>query len=111
MLTKKVAIYIPSTMNGNEFCDISLVASMLRQAKEKMAELFGGFTAYKADGGYTSPVHGLIEEQITIVQSYTDDDGLRQLPKIRAFAKFLAETMKQEVVSLEVNGRLEFITA
>ena len=110
MLNRKVAIYIPSTLAGNEPAPAEVVASIVRRAKAKFAVLFGGFTAVQGQGGWVSEDHGLIEETVTIVQAFTTQETLdKHLPDIRALASWVALEMKQEAVSLEVNGTLEFI--
>jgi len=111
MLDKKVAVYIPSTVNGNQPAPAAKIARWVREAKIALASLFGGFTAYNGEGGWYSPEHGLIEEKVTIVQAFTDEAGLERVGKLRELAKEMASDMGQEAVSLEVNGTLNFVTA
>lgn len=110
MLQHKVAIIIPSTINTNADAPQEVVGKWLQAAKVKFARLFGGFTAHKACGGWVSAEHGLIEEKVTVVSSFTDDDGLSFLEDVRDFAARMAEAMGQEAVSVEVDHRLEFIS-
>lgn len=110
MLQHKVAIIIPSTINASESANHEIVLQWLQAAKIKFARLFGGFTAHKACGGWVSQEHGLIEEKVTVVSSFTDDDGLSFLDEVRDFAARMAEAMGQEAVSVEVDHRLEFVT-
>ena len=109
MLDHKIAIYVPSTVKGNQPAPADLVAKWVRQAKIKLANLFGGFTAYAGQGGWYSPEHGLIEENVTIVQAFTDQEGLTKVPQVRELAQDIAREMEQEVVSVEVDGQLNFI--
>lgn len=85
MLNHRVAIFIPSTINGNEPAPAELIARWVNSAKLKFAELFGGFNAHRAVGGWVSPVHGLIEEPVTVITAYTDDDGLDRLGEVEEF--------------------------
>jgi hypothetical protein len=109
MLNHKVAIYVPSTVKGNQPAPADLIAKWVRQSKIKLANLFGGFTAYVGQGGWYSAEFGLIEENVTIVQAYTDEEGLTKVPQVRELAQAIASEMEQEVVSVEVDGQLNFI--
>ncbi len=109
MLKHRVAIYIPSTINGNEPAPAHLIARWVKSAKLKFGELFGGFTSFKAVGGWMLPVHGLIEEPVTIVTAHTDDDGLDKIGEVEEFAATVAEALGQEAVTLEIDNSLQFI--
>jgi hypothetical protein len=111
MLNHRVAIYIPSTVNGNDSAPADLIARWVKSAKLKFAELFGGFTAQRAEGGWMSPAHGLIEEPVTVVASHTDDDGLDRLAEVEEFAAAVAEAFGQEAVTIEIDNSLQFIGA
>lgn len=106
----RVAIYIPSTMNGNEPAPDRVIDQWVMTAKMKFANLFGGFTAYRAVGGWVSPVHGLVEEPVTVVTSFTDNDGLGLVGEVEELAANLAEALGQEAVAVEVDNRLQFIS-
>lgn len=111
MLNHKIAIYIPSTINGNEPAPIELIEKWVRASKIMLANLFGGFTTYNGQGGWFSPEHGLIEESVTIVLAFTDQEGLTKLPKVNELASEIAASMGQEMVSVEVDGSLNFVSA
>lgn len=110
MLNVKVAVYVPSTVKGNQPAPPALIAKWVRESKVRLANLFGGFTSYHAEGGWYSPEHGLIEESVTVVQAYTDTEGLTKVPQVRELAKEIASEMEQEAVSVEVNGELHFVS-
>ena len=110
MLKHKIAIFIPSTVDGNQPAPSDLIHKMVQWAKMQFANRFGGFTVTQATGGYISPVHGLIEEEITIVASYCNDDDLSNVQEIRDFAAIVAKTMTQESVTVEVDGVVDFIS-
>jgi len=105
----RVAVYIPSTMNGNEPAPDRVIDQWVRTAKTTFANLFGGFTAYRGVGGWVSPVHGLVEEPVTVVTSFTDDDGLGLVGEVEELAANLAEALGQEAVAVEVDNRLLFV--
>lgn len=106
----KVAVFIPSTTNINEAASIETINQWIRSAKIRFAELFGGFTSHNAIGGWMSPIHGLVEESVTVVASFTDESGLAHLGEVKAFASRLAEALFQEAVAVEVDHSLHFIT-
>lgn len=108
-MNHKIALVIPSTTNVHETASPETVGKWVKCAKTKFAELFGGFTSHNAVGGWMSPVHGLIEEPVTVVASFTDDQGLKRLGDVKAFASKMARALSQEAVALEVDHRLEFV--
>ena len=111
MFNHRIGIYIPSTTNGKEAASADLIAEWVRTAKKKFAKLFGGFTAYRAVGGWVSPVHGLVEEPVTVITSFTDDDGIDRLGEVEEFAATVAEALGQEAVTVEIDNSLQFIGA
>ncbi len=110
MLQHKVAIIVPTTVNASEEAPKQLVNHWVQAAKLKFANLFGGFTTFKALGGWMSEQHGLIEEAVTVVSSFTNEDGLRFVDDVRDFAARMAEAMGQEAVGVELDHGIEFIT-
>jgi hypothetical protein len=108
-LNHRVAVVIPSTINVNENAGRETVAEWVKAAKVKLADLFGGFTAYSAVGGWMSPVHGLVEEPVTVVSSFTDKAGLERLPEVKALAAEMAGVLAQEAVAVEVDNSLQFV--
>lgn len=111
MLNHRISVYIPSTTQDNEPAPADLIAEWVRTAKKKFAKLFGGFTAYRAVGGWVSPVHGLVEEPVTVITSFTDDHGLDRLGEVEEFAATVADALGQEAVTLEIDNSLQFVGA
>ncbi len=105
----RVAIIVPTTVNVNESAAPDAIAKWTRAAKVKLADLFGGFTAYQAIGGWMSPAHGLVEEPVTVVSSFTDEPGLDRLGAVRAFAAEMGVALHQEAVAVEVDNGLELV--
>jgi hypothetical protein len=108
-LNHRVAVIIPSTMNVNGNAAPETVAKWVKAAKVKLADLFGGFTAYSAVGGWVSEQHGLVEEPVTVVSAFTDKAGLKRLPEVKALAAEMAGSLAQEAVVVEVDNSLQFI--
>jgi hypothetical protein len=105
----KIALVIPSTQNVHEAASAETVARWLRTVKTRFAQWFGGFTAHSAVGGWVSPVHGLVEEPVTVVSSYTTQSGLTCLAEVKALASQMAEALAQEAVAVEVDHCLQFV--
>jgi len=108
-MNHKIAVIIPSTMNANQDAPTEIVSKWVKCAKKHFAELFGGFTSHNAVGGWLSPEHGLIEENVTVVSSFTDDHGLNRLGDVKAFAAKMGRALKQEAVAVEVDHSLQFV--
>lgn len=104
----KISLIIPSTMNVSDEAPAHTVSKWVGCAKKQFAELFGGFTAFAAVGGWMS-AQGLVEESVTIVASYTDAIGLKKFDEVKAFASRMAFAMSQEAVAIEVDHRMEFV--
>lgn len=109
-MNHRIGIIIPSTTNVNEAASPETVGKWIKCAKTQFAGLFGGFTSHDAVGGWMSPVHGLVEEPVTVVASFTDDHGLNRVGEVRAFAAKMGRALAQEAVALEIDHRLEFVT-
>ena len=109
MNNHKIAVIIPSTTNANQSAATEIISQWIRSAKVKFAELFGGFTSHNAVGGWMSVEHGLVEEPVTVVASFTDDHGLSRLNEVKAFAAKMGRALSQEAVAVEVDHRLELV--
>jgi hypothetical protein len=51
----------------------------------------------------------LVEEPVTVVASFTDEQGLTRLGDVKALASQLAHGLKQEAVAIEVDHALHFV--
>jgi hypothetical protein len=107
-MNHKIGLIIPSTVNVNEAASPETVKKWVRCAKVQFAELFGGFTSHNAVGGWMS-AHGLVEEPVTVVASFTDDHGLNRLGEVKAFAAKMGRALSQEAVAVEVDHSLQFV--
>lgn len=96
-LFHKVSIYLPSHNRS----DIS-------QLMKKMALIFGGCTAHKADGAWLDGGK-LILDPITVCISYSDMLGPTTYDIARDLARSITIEYNQECVSLEFNDCLYFI--
>ena len=106
-LSSKVSIYVPTTVNVNEPVDNS---EQVKRAMTALCGMFGGATASDARGGWVSPGAGLVIEAVTIVYAYCKEAELAEhFDEIVAMCEELKDEMKQDAISLEINGQLAFI--
>lgn len=111
MNNHKIAIIIPSTINANAEAPAEIVAKWIRVSKVKFAKFFGGFTSHHAKGGWVSDEFGLIEEDVTVVTSFTNEEGLIHMEAVRDFAAELATEMGQEAIAIEIDNSMEFVAS
>lgn len=109
MNNRRIAVIVPSSTNTNQAASPETVGKWVKRAKTEFAELFGGFTSHSAQGGWLSPLHGLVEENVVVVASFTDDHGLNRLNEVKKFASKMARALSQEAVAVEVDHALHFI--
>jgi len=103
----RIAVYVPSTVNVDESADNSVYLSTTARL---LAELFGGSTSTPALGYWESDSKGLVSEKVDIVYSYCTTEQLEaSIDSVYAHCLYLKESMRQEAISLEVNGELYFV--
>lgn len=109
-LGSKIALYVPSTQNGNGNLAEEDRQELLRNIVGQFAELFGGATILEARGAWKSSELGLIVEDVSIVESYSTADVLdSNLATVYGIALELKRELQQEAVSLELGGHLYFV--
>ena len=106
-MENKVSIYVPSTVNVNQRINNNKqVMGIVKQ----MSLLFGGATSYKCVGGWISDSGDIVTEKVNIVYSFCDKKSLQNnLSKVINICQQIKKDMKQEAVTLEVNGKVTFI--
>lgn len=103
----KVSVYVPSTVNVNESVDNS---AQVMNVITELSKLFGGATASQAVGGWVCDNGQTVVENVTIVYAFCTTDQLNQnIDKVISICENLRDSMKQEAISLEINGQLGFI--
>ena len=109
-LTNKVVIYIPSTIEGNQPAPEELVRNLVSKTAAELSSITGGATIVPgARGCWVSDTLGLIEEDITRIESYTDNLTDELLDLVYSIGARLRDTLSQEAVSVELNNQLYFI--
>lgn len=100
-------IYVPSTVSVDTPVDNSAAVS---GCLSFLSGLFGGATALRASGAWVSDSAGLVVENVTICYAFC---GLRAFLRGRRavldYAKKVRDDMKQEAVSVEIDGRLYLV--
>ena len=103
----KVSVYVPSTVNVNESIDNS---AQVMDVITKLSKLFGGATASKAVGGWVCEDGKTVVESVTIVYAFCTSEQLNNnIDDVISICENLRDSMKQEAISLEINGQLGFI--
>lgn len=106
-LPHRVAVYVPSTQGPAENTDNS---EQVQRVARELSEMFGGATATTARGFWVSDSAGLVAEAVTIVYaSCTDRQYHEQVPEVIRIAQRIKEEMKQEAVSIELDGILYIV--
>lgn len=110
-LNHRIAVYVPSTFEGNKPARM-MQRRATKKAARRLSQLFGGATQTKALGYWVSSEKGLIAERQNIVYSAcTEEDKQTKLQAVLTFAQALCKWMKQEAVTVEIDGELQFIEA
>ena len=111
MLTDKVTIYVPSTKEVNKPAK-RLQKKVSKHVAKKFSCMFGGCTQQTANGFWMSDTKGLIaEKQNLIFAACTKADREKHLQDVLTIAKAICKYMKQEAVTVEIDGVLQFVTA
>ena len=106
-LDSRVSIYVPSTTDTDKPADNR---ETVEAVAAKLSAMFGGATATTARGYWVSQSAGLVGEGVTVVYSNaTTADIESHAAEIVAICQQIKEDMRQEAVSLEINGILYII--
>lgn len=107
-LSHSFKIYVPSTTDVNLTVDNR---QQIENTLQFLSRLFGGATSYDARGAWVSQSAGLVLENVCICVGFC---SLAQKIKFRravvAYCRNLCKDMQQEAISLEIDGRLFFIS-
>ena len=112
MLKHSVALYVPTTCNVSKQASKQAVIERLQAIQRLFANQFGGFTTYQAQGGWVDTNGNLVTEDVFIVKSACTAQKLKESTAwLHNLAARMAKAWKQEAVTLEVDGKLEFVSA
>ena len=108
VLTERVAIYVPSTLDIDKKINNSIYVN---EVTTKLCKLFGGATSHNARGSWFSDeLKKVVTEDVTIVYSNCTSSQLENnIFQVWDIANELKNNMSQECISLEINGELYFV--
>lgn len=106
-LSQKVRLYVPSTINIDEVIDNTEAVS---KTLKLFGELFGGATSYDAVGAWNGSNGKLVQERVTIIESYAQKLESDDIMRVVEYAQELCRNMSQDAVAVEVNGSMGFIS-
>lgn len=87
----------------------AFAAKILDSAKRDISAEFGGFTAYEADGGWVDGDGNLIEERVTVIESYTSKPASAHLVAER-LARSVMLLLYQDAAMYTVNNQAHFVS-
>lgn len=103
----KVSVYVPSTMDVNKPVDNT---EKVLEIIKKLSTIFGGATASNAFGGWVAQNGEVVTEKVTIVYAFCSSDKLAEnIDTVYGICLDLKKSMKQEAITLEINGQVKFI--
>ena len=109
----EIAIYIPSTQGIKAQKPLTEHEMELRvkSVKRFLSEMFGGFTSFKAQGGYVLNTGELVGENVTKVTAFADSPLNDEEASILIDkCQYWAVKWGQESIGLEHEGDLYLIT-
>jgi hypothetical protein len=104
LLDHSIGILMPTTIDIDIPCDTS---AYVEQAKTLMAELFEGISWVEQSGLYKSAVAGMVSEKSYVIKSFMTRQALvEHLPKVLNFVGYLQQELCQEIMALEIDGKM-----
>jgi hypothetical protein len=106
-------VIVPSTKSADKLISEQAREKRVKEVKKYLAQKFGGFTSAKESGGYYSDKkRKLIQEPVTVVQSYATKGAYHKnkgliVKQVSAWAK----KWGQESVGYEIGGDLFYVKA
>ena len=112
ILEVEVAVYVPSTQGIRAQRPLSDHEMNLRvkSVQKFLADSFGGFTSFGAQGGYTLETGKLVSENVTKVTAFADSPmSDKEANLLINKCRFWCKKWGQEAIGLEHEGDLYFI--
>ena len=77
---------------------------------KELCTIFGGATASNAFGGWVAKSGEVVTEKVTIVYAFCSSEQLvENINTVYDICLDLKKSMKQEAVTLEINGQIKFV--
>ena len=99
---QKVEIIIPQTNNSGES-----LGAVIAGVKTNLCNLFGGYTAFEAQGGWVSDSGELFEEPVVVLISAATKASDAQL--ITTIARDVLEITDQLAMFISIDGQAQII--
>ncbi len=104
-LNSSVQIYVPTKIKDN-IINKEIHKYCVNKVIENMNRIFGGATAQSGFGAWSSPNHGTIKEEVTIVTSSTQQEIIEnRFRDVVAIAIWLKIELNQEHIFIQVNQK------
>lgn len=106
----EMSVYVPSTKDASVPISKSELDSRVKQVKEYLANLFGGYSSSEVVGGYASNEGALIQEDVVKVISFATKKAYQE-NKQKLIDKIAEWSTKwsQEAIGFELEGDLYYI--
>ena len=99
----RIAIYFPS--KSEQKIPKARFESVRKDIERKLIEMFGGLTEYKAKGFWMNFEGDSVEEEVRILEAYTETLSVEQLlPTIRK----IRDLLKQDSVAYAIDNTIHF---
>lgn len=108
----ELGVYVPSTQGIRAQRPLSDQEMRLRvkSVQKFLADSFGGFTSFGAQGGYTLETGKLVSENVTKVTAFADSPmGDKEAIALISKCRYWCKKWGQEAIGLEHEGDLYFI--
>ena len=114
----RITVTVPKTINTvNAYADRVDPALFedagehrLDMVKRQIARAFGGFTAYDAAGGWVDDDGNLIQEPVTVVESYVTEDIPEAKDAVRNIARGVMVALCQDAAMYTLDNEAHFIS-
>lgn len=109
-LKHSVTIYVPTTVGSKKLDSKDpLVAEMVDYVAKQLAEQHGGFTVTRGKGGWINQAGELVHETVYMVRANAEKLSVVDTNNAVRIAEYVKQFMLQDLVSLEIDGKLYFI--
>ena len=107
-LSKKVRIYVPSTVNVRERASKELIHKWVIATHEFLTGKFGGATSQEGLGSYKANDGTLVIEDVVIVTAFASKVTDADIEDIAKFIGKIKAAFSQEYISVEGDDELFF---
>lgn len=102
----KITLYIPTMTKSGATIHSASHKTMVDYAARMLASNFGGYTTFKAQGGYVMDNGSLARESVTVVVALArlsgDADSIARVRVVRDLAYILKDILEQDTILLSV---------